>query len=251
MKIAVSGKGGSGKTIFCACLGKVLSRNQIVYMIDADPDGNLGLTLEFDEEELKKIKPISELKELIKERTQQDSLGFYILNPEVSDIPEKYSLKKDNIYFLILGVVKKANSGCYCPENTFLKSLISCLILDKKETVIIDLPAGIEVLTRGVAKNVDCLYILVEPTIKSIQTAQHIEKLASELRIPKIVFIGNKISSKQDIDFINQLLKNKVDKYIYFDDMLKDFEQKKISLEQTSFYQQIKNEFHKICSERN
>lgn len=251
MKIAVSGKGGSGKTIFCACLGKILSKNQAVYMIDADPDGNLGLNLEFSEEELKKLKPISELKNLIKERTQQDSFGFYILNPEVSDIPEKYSLKKDNIYLLILGVVKKADSGCYCPENTFLKSLISYLILNEEETVIIDLPAGIEVLTRGVAKNVNCLYIIVEPTTKSVQTAQHIEKLASELRIPKIVFIGNKISSKQDIDFINQLLKNKVDKYIYFDNMLKNFEQKKISIEQTNFYQQIKNEFHKICSETN
>ncbi len=251
MKIAVSGKGGSGKTVFCACLGKVLSRNQIVYMIDADPDGNLGLTLEFDEEELKKIKPICELKELIKERTQQDSLGFFLLNPEVSDIPEKYSLKKGNIYLLVLGVVKKADTGCYCPENVFLKSLISSLILDKKEAVIIDLPAGVEVLTRGTAKNVDYLYILTEPTIKSIQTAQHIEKLAIELKIPKIVFVGNKISSEHDINFINQQLKNKMNKYICFDSSLKDFEQKKISLEQTSFYQQIKNEFHKICSETN
>jgi CO dehydrogenase maturation factor len=193
MKIAVSGKGGSGKTVFCASLGKILAENQTVYMIDADPDGNLGISLGFDEEELKKLKPISELKDLIKERTQQDSFGFYILNPEVSDIPEKYSLKKDNIYLLILGTIKKADSGCYCPENTFLKSLISHLILDKQETIIIDLPAGIEVLTRGVAKNVDCLYIIVEPTIKSVQTAQHIKSLAEELKIPQIIFVANKI----------------------------------------------------------
>ena len=249
MKIAVSGKGGSGKTVFCASLGKILAENQTVYMIDADPDGNLGISLGFDEEELKKLKPISELKDLIKEKTQQDSFGFYILNPEVSDIPEKYSLKKDNIYLLILGTIKKADSGCYCPENTFLKSLISHLILDKQETVIIDLPAGIEVLTRGVAKNVDCLYIIVEPTIKSVQTAQHIKSLAEELKIPQIIFVANKIISSQDIDFINQQLKNKIYKYINYDTLLVEFEQKKILLEQTNFYQQIKNEFCKIYSE--
>jgi|GEM_PF-2793022 len=98
MKIAISGKGGSGKTVFCASLGKILAENQTVYMIDADPDGNLEISLGFDEKELKKLKPISELKDLIKERTQQDSFGFYILNPEVSDIPEKYSLNnfRDN-----------------------------------------------------------------------------------------------------------------------------------------------------------
>jgi CO dehydrogenase maturation factor len=249
MKIAISGKGGSGKTVFCASLGKILAENQTVYMIDADPDGNLGISLGFDEEELKKLKPISELKDLIKEKTQQDSFGFYILNPEVSDIPEKYSLKKDNIYLLILGTIKKADSGCYCPENTFLKSLISHLILDKQETVIIDLPAGIEVLTRGVAKNVDCLYIIVEPTIKSVQTAQHIKSLAEELKIPQIIFVANKIISTQDIDFVNQQLKNKIYKYINYDTLLVEFEQKKILLEQTNFYQQIKNEFCKIYSE--
>jgi len=249
MKIAVSGKGGSGKTVFCASLGKILAENQTVYMIDADPDGNLGISLGFDEEELKKLKPISELKDLIKEKTQQDSFGFYILNPEVSDIPEKYSLKKDNIYLLILGTIKKADSGCYCPENTFLKSLISHLILDKQETVIIDLPAGIEVLTRGVAKNVDCLYIIVEPTIKSVQTAQHIKSLAEELKIPQIIFVANKIISSQDIDFINQQLKNKIYKYINYDPLLVESEQKKILLAQTNFYQQIKNEFCKICAE--
>jgi CO dehydrogenase maturation factor len=249
MKIAVSGKGGSGKTVFCTSLGKILAENQTVYMIDADPDGNLGISLGFDEEELKKLKPISELKDLIKERTQQDSFGFYILNPEVSDITEKYSLKKDNIYLLILGTIKKADSGCYCPENTFLKSLISHLILDKQETVIIDLPAGIEVLTRGVAKNVDCLYIIVEPTIKSVQTAQHIKSLAEELKIPQIIFVANKIISSQDIDFINQQLKNKIYKYINYDPLLVESEQKKILLAQTNFYQQIKNEFCKIYPE--
>jgi len=246
MKIAVSGKGGSGKTIFCASIGKILSQKQIVYMIDADPDGNLGLNLGFDEEDLKKIKPISELKDLIKERTQQDSFGFYILNPDVSDIPENYSLKKDNIYLLILGTIKKADSGCYCPENTFLKSLVSHLVLDKKEVVVIDLPAGIEVLTRGVAKNVNCLYIIVEPTTKSVQTAQHIENLAKELKIPQIVFIANKITSSKDLDFINQQLKNKIYKSINYDTLLIEFEQKKIPLEQTNFFNQIKNEFCEI-----
>ncbi len=249
MKIAVSGKGGSGKTLFCACLGKILSKTKTVYMIDADPDGNLGLALEFDEDELKRIKPISELKEVIKERTQKDLSGFYILNPEVSDIPEKYSIKKENLYLLVLGSIKRADSGCYCPENAFLKSLISFLVLNKQEVVIIDLPAGIEVLTRGVAKGIDVLYIIVEPTMKSIQTAQRVEVLASELKIPKVIFIANKIVSKQDLDFVNQQLKNKINNYISYDNLLSDFEQRKISLLNTNFFQQVENEFYKIQTE--
>ena len=99
-------------------------------------------------------------------------------------------------------------------------------------------------------KNVDCLYIIVEPTIKSVQTAQHIKSLAEKLKIPQIIFVANKIISSQNIDFINQQLKNKMYKYINYNVLLVKFEQKKILFEQTNFYQQIKNEFCKIYPER-
>ncbi len=241
MKIAVSGKGGSGKTLFSASLAIILSKKNKVYAIDADPDGNLGLTLGFEKHQLDSLTPISELKDLINERTGVSSnrTGFYILNPEVSDVPEKYSLHQGNLYFLLLGTLKKASSGCYCPENTFLKRLISHLVLERDEVVVIDLPAGIEVLTRGSAKNVDVLFIMVEPTMKSLQTALRIEVLAKELEIPNIVFIGNKIVVQQDIEFINHHLKKEIIYSIPFDKTLQKFEQQKVHLFETDFFHQV------------
>lgn len=241
MKIAVSGKGGSGKTLFSASLSVILAEKNKVYAIDADPDGNLGITLGFDKQLLDKLTPICELKDIIQQRTGVTDTGFYILNPDVSDIPEKYALKNGNLYLILFGTIKKANSGCYCPENAFLKSLLSHLILERDEVVIIDLPAGIEVLTRGTARNIDMLFILVEPTLKSVQTAIRIESLAKDLQISNIIFVGNKIVSEQDIDFFYKNLKKNVTIYISFDDTLQNFEQQKITLVQTNFFNQVKN----------
>lgn len=242
MKIAVSGKGGSGKTAFCAVLGLILSQHKKVYMIDADPDGNLAIALGFTKEEIEKLKPISELKDLIYERTGVGSDGlFFSLNPEVSDIPEKYSLKKYNLWLLQLGTVKKASSGCYCPENAFLRTLLAHLITKSDETVIIDLPAGIEVLTRGTAKNINLLYIMVEPTLKSVQTAQHIYNLAEELKIPQIIFVGNKIKNSEDVNYITSVLKKNIKYYIYYDEKLQNVEQGKLSILQTTFFSQVQN----------
>lgn len=247
MKIAISGKGGSGKTLFSASLAILLSKRNKIYAIDADPDANLGLVLGFNKDELTKIKPIFELKDIIEERTQTKiNTGFFILNPEVDDIPQKYSLKKGNIWLLILGNVKKANSGCYCPENAFLKSLLSYLILDVNETVIIDLPAGIEILTRGSARNVDILFVMVEPSFKSIQTAKNILTLAEELQIKEVKIIANKIFNEKDIKFIKQSLKRESEIYIKFDDNLKKFEQQQIPLKQTNFFHEVENYVNKV-----
>lgn len=243
MKIAVSGKGGSGKTIFVASLGLLFSQKQKIYLIDADPDGNLGITLGFSKEELSKIQPISELKELIKERTESSNSGVYKLNPDVSDIPEKYSLKKGNLSLLILGSLKKAGSGCYCPENTFLKSLIAHLILKSDEVVLIDMPAGIEHLTRGTAASIDGLYIMVEPTAKSIQTAQRIVELAKDLKIKSILIVANKIQSSNDLEYIRQNLKSQIDINLPYDRKLTEFEQQKLPLQKTDFFNAIKEKF--------
>ncbi len=241
MKIAVSGKGGSGKTLFSACLGILVARKKQVYMIDADPDGNLGLTLGFSENDLKQLSPIVTLKELIKERTSSDGSGLYKLNPEVSDIPEKYSLKKNNIRLLVLGEVKKASSGCYCPENAFLKALLRHLILRQEEVVIVDMPAGIEHLTRGTAGGIDILYIMVEPTSKSVQTAKRILALAKELGISQCVIVGNKIQAEHDVDFLKNTLTLEPQFCIKNDISLLKFEQNEISLDRTQFFHQIKD----------
>ncbi|MEW6041547.1 MAG: P-loop NTPase [Elusimicrobiota bacterium] len=203
MKIAISGKGGAGKTTVAAFLAhSFLKENKKVFLIDADPDGNLPLALGFTPEELSKIKPIIELKELIAERTGSTGDGYFKLNPDVSDIPEKYSFEKNGIKIMVLGTLKRGGSGCYCPENAFLKSLLRHLFLRKEEVIILDMPAGIEHLGRGTAETVDCLLIVAEPTSKSVQTAQRVSALSKDLKIKKVYVVGNKITGKSDVDFI-------------------------------------------------
>lgn len=212
MKIAISGKGGAGKTTLAALLGYLYSKDRKVFLIDADPDGNLGNALGLDRDKLAKLTPIAEMKELIKERTGSRGDGFFKLNPEVNDIPEKYSLKIGNMRLVVLGTVKKGGGGCFCPENAFLKTLISHLLVTRDEVVIMDMPAGIEHLGRGTAKAVDFFIIAVEPTMKSVQTAERVRKLSKDIGVENCYIAGNKIKNESDVEFIRGKFDN--DKFL-------------------------------------
>ncbi len=202
MKIAVSGKGGVGKTTLCAGLLLALaSENKKVIGIDADPDSNLAATLEFSAPG--KITPVSEMKELIEERAGEKG-GFFKLNPKVDDIPDKYCVEQKGIKLLVMGSIKKAGTGCYCPENSLLKALMTHLIIGREETLIMDMEAGVEHLGRGTSGSVDALIIVVEPGLRSIETALRIKKLAGDLKIKKIFAVANKIQSSADKDSIEK-----------------------------------------------
>ncbi|OIO74883.1 MAG: hypothetical protein AUJ85_04490 [Elusimicrobia bacterium CG1_02_37_114] len=237
MKIAITGKGGTGKTTLSALLGYSFSSDgKKVFLIDADPDGNLGLSLGFSSEELSKVTPISEMKELIHERTEYKETGFFKLNPKVDDVPEKFSLKKNGLSLLILGTMRKGGAGCFCPENAFLKSLLSHLLVANEEIVILDMPAGIEHLGRGTAGSVDCMLVVVEPTLKSIQTAERAYKLATDIKLEKIVFVGNKITSEKDLKFIeqNSQIVRKLIGYVSYSQEIVLAEQKKTPVYETA-----------------
>ncbi len=212
MKIAVTGKGGSGKTTVAAGLALLYSGDKkSVLAVDCDPDINLGVALGFPNPQ--DLVPISQMKELIAERTECDPdrpTGYFKLNPKVDDIPEKFSARKDNIRLLVMGKVKKASGGCLCPENTFIKNLLNHLIITRKEVVILDMVAGSEHLGRGTANSVDAFLIVTEPTLLGVNTGLHIKSLAQELGIKKIFFIGNKINNKTDVDFLKDNLKAEV-----------------------------------------
>jgi CO dehydrogenase maturation factor len=204
MKIAISGKGGVGKTLLSALLVKEYARRGFsVLAIDADPDTNLASALGFPQPET--ITPISEMKELIEERTgvkpgQPGSL--FKLNPRVDDIPEKYARRLDGIRLMVMGKVKRGGSGCYCSENTLLQALITHLLVVRNEAVILDMAAGIEHLSRATARAVDILIIVVEPGRKSLETAFRIKQLATDIGINKIAAVGNKIRSQNDREFL-------------------------------------------------
>ncbi len=204
MKIAISGKGGVGKTTLASLIIKNFSdRGNKVLAIDADPDANLAGALGIEHPEL--IVPISEMKELIEERTESKTgtMGsFFKLNPHVSDLPEKLSVQKGNIRVMVMGGVKRGGGGCICPESVMLKTLITHLILARDEVVVLDMEAGIEHLGRGTASSVNKLIVVVEPGKRSIETAHQIKKLAQDLGLKNIVLVGNKVRNENDKEFL-------------------------------------------------
>jgi len=208
MKIAISGKGGVGKTILASLLSKIFTEaGYSVLAIDADPDSNLAATLGFPNPD--DITPISEMSALIEERTGAPAGqigGFFKLNPKVDDLPEKYSLKYNGIRLMVMGRIKKGGTGCYCPENALLQTLITHLLLGRDEVVILDMEAGVEHLGRATAKAVDRLIVVVEPSRRSVETAYRIKKLAEEIGLHNIAIVGNKIRSQSEREFLTSSL---------------------------------------------
>ena len=174
-----------------------------VLAIDADPNANLAATLGFPHPE--SIIPISEMADLIEERTGArpgQYSPYFKLNPKVDDLPEKYSLRHNGIKLMVMGRIKKGGTGCYCPENALLEALVAHLLLKVNEVVILDMEAGIEHLARGTARAVDKLIIVVEPSRRSIETASRIAELAKDVGLQNIAVVGNKIRSEQEKDFL-------------------------------------------------
>lgn len=219
MKIAITGKGGAGKTSVAAGLALIFNnQGKRVIAIDADPDANLAATLGFSASE--RPVAISELKKIILERTGEVG-AFFKLNPKVDDIPDKFSKEKGNIRLIEMGTVKKGGAGCVCPESAFLKALLSHIFVNRDEIVIVDMEAGVEHLGRGTAQSVDKFIMVIEPNHTSLDTAGKIKRLADNLKIKEIAAIGNKIRSREDRDFIQKNIKDiQVKGFLGMDDAL-------------------------------
>lgn len=208
MKIAVSGKGGTGKTTLAGVMARVLAdRGKKIIAIDADPDSNLASAIGVDESDLRSVRPLATMEDFIAERTgtRKGEYGsFFQLNPRVEDIPEKFSLMKEGVRLIILGSIPQGGGGCFCAENALLRSLLSHVIIERDEYVIVDLEAGLEYLGRGTTEYIDALVVVVEPGKRSFQTARQVKKLADDIGIRKVYIVGNKVKDQDDRDFIRE-----------------------------------------------
>jgi CO dehydrogenase maturation factor len=209
MKLAISGKGGVGKTTLTALLAKAFAgRGYRVLAIDADPDANLASALGYPHPET--IRPIAEMADLIEERTgaRPGTVGaVFRMNPKVDDLPEKLSAEIDGIRLMRMGTVKKGGGGCVCPESTLLRALVQHLLIERKDVVLMDMEAGIEHLGRGTSEFVDRLLVVVEPGKRSIETAEKIRELAQDIRLLKLAAVGNKVRGPEDEAFLNENLR--------------------------------------------
>ena len=206
IKLAITGKGGVGKTTIAALLCKAFSeKGYKVLAVDSDPSANLSSALGFPED--LQITPLVEMKELIEERTgaATGSMGGFLkMNPKVDDLPEQLCKETNGIKLLVMGTVKKGGGGCLCPENIILKAMVQNLLLQRNEVVVMDMEAGIEHLGRATAQAVDQLVVVVEPGKRSIETAYRIKALADDIKLSKIALIANKIRGEEDKEFINK-----------------------------------------------
>src|SRR3972149_5645052 len=208
MKIAVTGKGGVGKTPLTSLLAySCVDLGYNVLAIDADPSPCLGASLGFPTEKLAGLSPIAKMDELIYERTGAEpgtTGGYFKLNPRVDDIPDRFSAVHRGIRLLELGAVELGGAGCICPESAMLRSLITHILLRRDEMVLLDMYAGVEPLGRATADAVDAMLIVVEPTARSLATAAQIKKLAQDIKLPNLFIVGSKVAGDQDKEFITK-----------------------------------------------
>ena len=208
MKLAITGKGGVGKTTLASTLARLYAdEGRTVLAADVDPDANLGLALGLSQEEVDAIVPISKMRSLVEERTgASDASRFYKLNPYVADIPEKYSRDINGVKLLVMGTVDVGGSGCVCPEHVMLKAILSSLTYRKNDVVIIDMEAGLEHLGRGTAANMDQFIVVIEPGARSVQTYRNVKRLAADLGVRRVRVVANKLRTEEDEAFIRSVI---------------------------------------------
>src|SRR5512139_2635342 len=206
MKLAITGKGGVGKTTLSALLAQTYSdQGRDVLAVDADPSPCLAGALGFPAELRSRLHPIAEMDELIEERTGAKPGtvgGFFTLNPRVDDIPERFSVRHRGVRLLEMGSVDLGGSGCICPESAMLKTLFTHLLFRKDDILLLDMYAGVEHLGRATVDFVDAMLIVVEPTRRSLGTAAQIKKLAADIGLTRLWLGGNKVRDADEMEFL-------------------------------------------------
>lgn len=208
MKIAITGKGGVGKTTLAALLAQAYAdQGRDVLAVDADPSPCLAGALGFPEDLRAKLHPIAEMDQLIEERTGAKPGtvgGFFTINPRVDDIPERFSVTHRGVRLLEMGSVDLGGSGCICPESAMLKTLFTHLLFRKDDVLILDMYAGVEHLGRATVDFVDAMIVVVEPTRRSLGTAAQIKSLAEDIGLSRLWLVANKVRDEEEAEFVRR-----------------------------------------------
>jgi CO dehydrogenase maturation factor len=206
MKIAITGKGGVGKTTLAALLAQAYAdMGRQVLAVDADPSPCLAGALGFPNDLRTDLRPIAEMDDLIYERTgaRPGTVGgFFTINPRVDDIPERFSVSHRGVRLLEMGAVDIGGSGCICPESAMLKTLFTHLLFRKDDVLVLDMYAGVEHLGRATVDFVDAMIVVVEPTRRSLGTAAQIKKLAQDIGLTRLWLVGNKVRNDEEATFL-------------------------------------------------
>ena len=205
-KIAVCGKGGSGKSVIVRLLaGGIRDRGQRVLVVDSD-ESNTGLyrMLGFDNppEPLidfmggkKKVEADIEAK--IRSGVPEHLVHLMAREISVADIPAPYIVHNGGIRLVTVGKILMALEGCACPMGIVSRSFLKELRLEADEIAIVDMEAGVEHFGRGVETSVDCVLVVVEPSLDSLEVAERIGNLSTQIKIGDVWAVLNKITSRE------------------------------------------------------
>lgn len=231
VKLAICGKGGVGKTLIAGALACFFANEGLkTIAIDADPSPNLALTLGLLPDKAREIVPISENKELVESKTNTGFSGVYRLSFTVDDIVRDFSVQTPcNVNLLVMGTVRSMGSGCTCSANAVVRALLRHLIVERDEVVLLDMEAGVEHLGRGTARHVDTMLIVADSSMKSLETAKHIHRLAKDANIREVFLVGNKVASELQRVSIKEFAEKhslKLLSFVPFDDLVVNAEMK-------------------------
>ncbi|MDD1701603.1 MAG: AAA family ATPase [Methanoregula sp.] len=207
-RIVITGKGGVGKTTLTALLAILFAQNgKRVLAVDGDPQQNLAATLGIPPEEAGHIIPVSESVQYLREKTgagpDVSPGGLLLLNPDVSDVVERFSVPVvPDLRLLVMGGIRRAGSGCLCPEYTLLAAIIRHMRLLPDDIVILDTPAGLEHFGRAIAEGFSCAVVVADPSYNALAVARESAMLARELGIERIILVVNRVSPDQNLQKI-------------------------------------------------
>ena len=204
MKVAVSGKGGVGKTLIAGGLASgFVERGFKTMAIDADSSPNLALTMGLTADDARKIIPLTENKELVERKTSTGYSGVYNLNFTVDDIIRDYSVQTPlGANLIVMGTVKAMGAGCMCAPNAIVRAMLRHLMVERDEAVVLDLEAGVEHIGRGTARAVDVLLIIADSNLKSLEIAKHIHDMTAAAEMKHVYLVGNRVMNNAQEDAI-------------------------------------------------
>ena len=201
-KMAVCGKGGSGKSTVVALLAHgVRDRGYRVLVVDSD-ESNPGLyrVLGFDKRPEPLLGLVGGKKKVFQTFSEEPESSKSILTQEkiqVADIPGDYIVERDGIGLVCIGKILQSLEGCACPMGVLNREFLKRLSLQKDEVTVVDMEAGIEHFGRGVETSIDSVLVVTEPSFDSLELAQKINTLAAEAGVERVWTILNKIGSKE------------------------------------------------------
>lgn len=204
MKIAIAGKGGSGKTTIAGILTRLLAeRGQIVWAIDADSNPNFGVTLGISPEKVKETKAMPS--SILKEVTGADGKATVQLAMSPRQVAQDFGLPvSDRVTLLGMHTIEHAGAGCACGGHARVRHLLSGILKEEGVVTVVDMEAGLEHLSRGTDRHVDLLVVVTEPYFKALETARRCTELARELGILRIVAVANKFRSEDELTAIRK-----------------------------------------------